>query len=349
MHVLVVCGGQSPEHKISFISAKNIISHMKGFEVTVAVIALDGVWTYLPDPKRLNDLESLTQGHQIGVPASLVKKADGVCIASDGFEKKVDVVFPVCHGPLGEDGTLQGMLEILGVPYVGTDYQSAMLAMDKDLFKRLMQHAGLPVVPGIMLKVGDACSWQEACDRLQSNYLFIKPSHMGSSVGVSRVTTQAEFDNALGVAFRYGNKLIIEPQFDGLELECAVRGHNHLYASEVGQIVTATDWYDYESKYENSDAASTLIPANIPQNITKEVQHLSIEACRVIGCDVMARVDFFYSPTDGLVVNEINTIPGFTAISLYPQLWSYSGVPTDVLISDMIMGSLGVSNCFTES
>jgi len=306
LRVGVVCGGRSGEHEVSLISGQAVMASLdRGkYQVTPIFISREGAWT--PDWTTL---------------------------------RRLDVVFPVLHGPYGEDGTIQGMLEMLGLPYVGSGVLGSAAAMDKDVAKRLFLASGLPVGPYVTL---DAVEWRaprKATARLEKALrypVFVKPANMGSSVGISKVGGRRELAAAVREAFRFDDKLVIEQGLDAREIECAVLGNRDPRAATPGEVIPGREFYDYAAKY--ADAGSrTLVPAPIPARTARAVRDLAVRAYQACGCEGLARVDFFLERASGrLYLNEINTMPGFTSISMYPMMWAAAGVPFPALLDRLI-------------
>jgi D-alanine-D-alanine ligase len=262
-------------------------------------------------------------------------------VAADGSREPVDVVFPVLHGPYGEDGTVQGLLELAGVPYVGAGVLGSALGMDKEMQKRLFRGAGLPVGPYEAVREtwwADDPESVEAAAGALGYPLFTKPATLGSSVGVSKVRDPAELAAGLAEAFRYARDALVEKAAEGArEIECAVLGNEEPVASVAGEIVPeGHEFYDYEAKYLDEHGAQLLVPADLKPGVLDEVQRLAVAAFRAIKCAGMARVDFFLLGEDELWLNELNTIPGFTSISMYPKLWEASGLPYRELVERLL-------------
>lgn len=241
---------------------------------------------------------------------------------------RFDVVFPVLHGPNGEDGTVQGALELADVPFVGSAVTGSALAMDKDVAKRLMRDAGLPVVPFITTNASSRIDYAAAVAALGTTDLFVKPANLGSSVGVSRAQSVEEFAASCTLAFRYDHKVLVEQALNGArEIECSVleESTGHIRSSGLGEIVPASKhgFYSYQAKYVDADGAALRIPAEIPPQQTRRLQEFAVEVFRLLGCEGMARVDFFVRGEE-MFVNEVNTLPGFTSSSVYPKLWEAS-------------------------
>ncbi len=315
-------GGRSSEHDISLASANSVLEALRDRYETVAVeIDREGRWA-LPAavPPALEKgehaerpLETLPVLADSSVPATLAA---------------VDVVFPVLHGPFGEDGTVQGLLELAGVPYVGAGVLASALCMDKDVFKAVLRDRGIPVTPSVTLRHGDLP------EHPFSYPVFVKPARLGSSVGISKVHDPSELGPALELAFRHDEKVLIEEFVDGLEVECSVLGNRRPIASLPGQIVAHAEWYDFAAKYEEG-GMELVVPPPISAAAVERVQKLAIEAFAAGECEGMARVDFFVRG-DEVLVNELNTIPGFTATSVYAKLFAASGISYPELLDRLV-------------
>jgi D-alanine-D-alanine ligase len=344
----VLFGGQSAEHEVSLLSAKNVIEAIDRNKYDVVLVGIDkqGEWhlrdaaTFLlhaHDPARI-------QLHGAIESVALVPRKEGkqlVGFAGSLMEKSVDVIFPVLHGTYGEDGTVQGLLKLAHLPFVGAGVLGSAVGMDKDVMKRLLRDAGLPiarflVVPRFQLThtTFDAVVGEVGLP------FFVKPANLGSSVGISKVRRQEEFLPAVEEAFRYDHKILIEEYVKGREIECAVLGNECPVASLPGELIPQHEFYSYEAKYLDEDGALFRLPADLPPQQTGEIQRLAVEAFRVLCCEGMARVDFFLSEEGRPYVNEINTIPGFTNISMYPKLWEVSGLSYTQLIDRLIQLAL---------
>ena len=346
--VLIVCGGQSAEHEISIISARHVLQALdkEKFEPVLVFISQTGTWWYQQDWKIISGVTVCDANFKQGHHASLTYKNNETYLLlssaednSDISEIKIDVAFPVLHGPRGEDGTIQGLFEIMNLPYVGSDSFSSSVNMDKDLFKKVVSQVAptIPLVPSITLS-NNSVEYSNAVKQLGSKILFIKPAVMGSSVGITRVTNEKEYLDAIEEAFKYGTKVLIEKAVSAREIECAVLGTDKPKASCLGEIRPSKKhaFYSYEAKYLDPDGAALSIPADVPADITKKIQAMAVEAFVATGCAGMARVDFFLTDDNTIYLNEINTIPGFTQISMYPKLWEASGVASDELITRLI-------------
>jgi D-alanine-D-alanine ligase len=260
-------------------------------------------------------------------------------VTEDGGRRAVDVVFPVLHGPFGEDGAIQGLLEVAGVPYVGAGVLGSALGMDKAVQKVLFQAAGLPVVSHEMVHEREWIEDPEAVEARAEGLglpLFVKPASLGSSVGITKVRAIEDLAEAMGVALAFDRKVVLEAGAEGArEIECAVLGNDEPVASVPGEVVPGAEWYDYRTKYLEEGTALE-IPARLPTEVAQRIQRMAVAAFQAVECAGMARVDFFYRPPEEVLVNEINTIPGFTQISMYPKLWEASGLSYAELVDRLV-------------
>ena len=340
----VMFGGKSGEHEVSLSSAASVIAGLdpEEYEIIAIGIAKDGtmadgsmVRTMLPE--SLLDRISLWEGAGGRMEPDLAY----ALFARDGSrDRRPEIIFPLLYGPYGEDGTIQGLLEVAGIPYVGCGVLASAVGMDKDFMKRLFLHACLPVVPYL---VESSQGLENRLNPLRSEVesrfgypVFSKPANLGSSVGVFKIHDADEFGPAVLASARYDRKIILEKGIDAREMECAVLGNDAPEVSTVGEIIPACEFYDYTAKYCNPDSR-VRIPADIPPESAQEIRDLSLRAFRAIdGCG-LARVDFFLDRNTGAVwLNEINTMPGFTSISMYPKLWAACGTPFGELIRRLI-------------
>ena len=324
VRVAVLMGGRSSEHEISLASARSVLAELdpERYEVATIEIARDGGWQ-LGTGTEPPALEAGSAGRALPVPRAQAPVAQTLA--------EVDVVIPVLHGPFGEDGTVQGLLELAGVPYVGAGVAASALCMDKDLFKAVLRDRGVPVASHHAIRLGDAV------ENPFSYPVFVKPARLGSSVGISKVHDESELGPAVELARRHDEKVLVEEFVAGTEVECGVLGNQRPapIASVVGEIVPHAEWYDYGAKYEE-DGSDIVVPARIPDAVAARVQELAVEAFVATECEGMARVDFFVRPGGEVVVNEINTIPGFTSTSVYARLFEASGIPYRELLDRLI-------------
>lgn len=331
LRLAILCGGRSAERRVSLVSAKTVVDNVDRlrYEATLLFISPEGRW-YEADAARLG----------ARVADGELDLASGARPAPALTPENFDVVFPVLHGPLGEDGTMQGLLEVSGLPYVGCGVLGSAVGMDKEFTKIAAQWAGLPVLP--WARVFDEKQALAAYSRL-GPLVFVKPARMGSSVGVSKVTKRSQLAAAFREARRYDAKVVLEKGIAAREIECAVLGDPQAgaRASVVGEIAPNADWYTYESKYIDPEGAKLLIPAPLPKAQVKKVQQLALTAFQALDGYGMGRVDFLLDKKTGkLWFNEINTIPGFTSGSMYPLLWKQSGLATPALIDALVEAAL---------
>jgi D-alanine-D-alanine ligase len=269
---------------------------------------------------------------------ALIPQSGGVIsnITNGKEEKAIDVVFPILHGPFGEDGTVQGLLKLADLPFVGAGVLGSAVGMDKDVMKRLLRDAGIPIGKFMVLRSHEAFPpFKVPAERLGLP-LFVKPANMGSSVGVSKVHDAGEYEAALGLAFEYDTKIILEEFIRGRELECSVLGSEPPAASLPGEVVSTHEFYSYDAKYLDEKGAALEIPAKVPAETAREIQELAVNTFQTLSCEGLARVDFFLKADGGVLVNEINTMPGFTKISMYPKLWEAGGISYSALIDTLI-------------
>jgi D-alanine-D-alanine ligase len=330
--VALIFGGRSAEHEISLLSALAIHSNLdrKKYAVRSIYISRDGRWRIVRAPSR--NAEELRGGGGSGfLPWQRTESRSGLM---------ADIYFPVLHGPFGEDGTIQGLLEMAGVPFVGAGVLSSAAGMDKATAKSLFAAAGLPVGPHMVILENQWRAGRSIVLRLiRENLelpLFVKPSNLGSSIGITKVKAWARTAAAVDEAFRYDRKILVEKAVSGRELECSVLGNDTPEASLPGEIIPSREFYDYRDKYLEGKTGF-VIPAELPKKTVREIRNLAIAAFRAVGGAGMARVDFFLeSGTGKLIVNEINSIPGFTEISMYPKLWAVSGLSFPRLLDRLI-------------
>ena len=318
VRVAVLAGGRSSEHEISLASARSVVEALdpERYETHTIEIGRDGAWALPPAP---GTAALPPAGGTLPIPTASAPSALGA----------VDVVFPILHGPFGEDGTVQGLLELAGVPYVGAGVTASALCMDKDLFKAVLRDRGIPVAPNITLRPGDPV------ENPFGYPVFVKPARLGSSVGISKADTVEELEAAVALARRHDDKVLVEEFQPGVEVEVGVLGNREPVASVVGEIVAHADWYDFAAKYA-AGGMDLIVPARLPGETIERVRQLAVESFVATDCEGMARVDFFVRPDGQVVVNELNTIPGFTATSVYAKLFAESGVPYAELLDRLV-------------
>jgi len=306
IRVAVIYGGRTGEHEVSVRSAQAILAGL--------------------DPAKYEKIEYFIDKEG--------KWSPGPILPEPGAHPGIDVVFPVLHGTFGEDGTMQGLLELAGLPYVGAGVLASAVSMDKEMMKRVCTERMLPIVEYVAV-TRDCRNVVDTCRGLAFP-VFVKPANLGSSVGISKAHDAAELETAVAMAAQYDRKVIVERAIVGRELECAVLGNQQPMASVPCEILPSREFYDYEDKYL-LDLARIQVPADLPAGRTAELQHLAVECYRAVECEGMARVDFFLeAATDQFYINEINTIPGFTSISMYPKMWEHSGIKFGELLDRLI-------------
>jgi len=316
LRILLIAGGPSGEHEVSLSSARGVLAAMP-HPTELVVIAKDGRWLLGEDAREALAAGVAEHGTHSFPPA----------IAWQRY----DLAFPLLHGPVGEDGVIQGFLQLLGLPYVGASVTSSALCMDKDLCKRVLHQAGIPVVPWVTFYQGESTPEPP----FKPPY-FVKPANTGSSVGISKVKADQDATKALAEAFSWDNKVLVEQGVEGVrELEVALLGNIHASASLVGEITYQAEFYDYETKYTEGKAQLHL-PAQIAAELSDQIRSTAVAAYRILGVRGMARVDFFLSSKGVLYLNELNTIPGFTPTSMYPKLWQASGLSYPDLLNQLV-------------
>jgi D-alanine-D-alanine ligase len=325
IRVAVVMGGRSSEHEISLASASSVLAALDParYEAVTVEIGRDGRWEL--GPGSLAELERVGRSavETLPVPTAQVPAT----LAG------VDVVFPVLHGPFGEDGSVQGMLELADVPYVGAGILASALCMDKDRFKSVLRDEGIPVTRSVTLRSPNGF------ENPFGFPVFVKPARLGSSVGISKARGDAELRAAIELAFRHDEKVLVEEFVSGVEVEVGVLGNQEPFASIPGEIVANSDWYDYSAKYDEG-GMDLIVPPRVPQEAIDRVQELSVAAFRATECEGMARADCFVRDDGEVLVNELNTIPGFTATSVYAKLFEASGIPYEELLDRLVQLAL---------
>lgn len=352
----VIFGGRSAEHDVSLRSALTVMGALQaaGHDVHPIGVTREGHWLTEGDPMlqlqqgsplfALQPGEGRAAGAVIEEVGRLAQQADAssspALIPANGWAGALDVIFPVLHGPMGEDGTVQGLFELAGIPYVGAGVMSSSISMDKAITKQLLDRAGIPQLPWLTYL---AKEWRRFPEGVQQDIerelgypCFVKPANLGSSVGISKVHGADELAAAMELASRFDRKIVIERGANARELEVGVLGNDEPIASTVGEIVPSREFYDYEAKYVDDDSA-LLIPAEIPDEIAGQIRAVAIRAYRTLDCAGMARIDFFLErDTNQVFLNEVNTIPGFTSISMYPMLWEATGIGLPELASRLV-------------
>ena len=362
LNIGILFGGRSCEHEVSVTSTRSILKALDPSKYNIHLIGIDksGYWHLAEDieaiassgsVKQLNHNQGQRSGSDTQVSLGLHNHGNlmpqsgsiGTDLepGTDSDVPKLDVVFPVLHGTFGEDGTVQGVLEMAGLPYVGCSVAASALAMDKALAKKVFESADIPQAPYVVATV---FQWQEDRDRVIASIeemlgyaVFVKPANLGSSVGVSKAKSREELITAIEFALEFDRKVVVEMSMENChEIECAILGNENPRASALGEIIPGAEFYNYETKYID-DKSRSIVPAPLDAATTARVQALSIEAFKAIDGNGLARVDFFVHKESGdIILNEVNTLPGFTPISMYPQLWAASGIPYPELIDRLI-------------
>jgi D-alanine-D-alanine ligase len=348
INVGILFGGKSAEHEVSLQSAKNVYDAIDREKYQPVLIGIDKTGKWLLNDGSRFLLNSEDPGrislNQSGDPVALIPESGGVISNLNGLKDSgaVDVVFPILHGPFGEDGTVQGLLRLADIPFVGSGVLGSAAGMDKDVMKRLLRDADIPIGKFLVLRSHEILpSFGEVTAALGLP-LFVKPANMGSSVGVSKIHNEAEYESGVAEAFLYDAKIILEEYIRGRELECAVLGGEEAAASVPGEVISSHEFYSYNAKYLDEKGAALEIPAKVPAHIAETVRTLALKTFRTLCCTGLSRVDFFLRDPAGrggdgeVIVNEINTMPGFTKISMYPKLWEVSGIGYTELISRLI-------------
>jgi D-alanine-D-alanine ligase len=345
LRVVVLFGGRSVEREVSRISARTIVGGLdpSRYDVVPLAVGEDGRFLSAGTSAKLLSEGRVPERYLAAEAAS----ASQALVPAEIGPGRADVVFPIIHGSTGEDGALQGFLEVLGLPYVGAGVTGSALGMDKAVFKALLHDAGIPSPRSYSLSLRERLALRSGgeggggvrgkLDGLGVSLpLFVKPACGGSSVGVTKVKRWEDVDAALDVAWQYDDRALVEEGIDARELECAVLGNEEPRASVVGEIVPGHEFYDYDDKYRE-DKAKLLIPADVPAAVAAQVRELAVQVFKLCGMSGMARADFFLDRKSGRVlVNELNTLPGFTSISMYPKLWEASGLPLPKLLDELI-------------
>ncbi|MHC2994518.1 MAG: D-alanine--D-alanine ligase [Candidatus Atribacteria bacterium] len=348
----IIFGGRSGEHEVSYCSAISIIKAINKDKYTVVPIGItkEGRWISPEETARAlqsGKIEGKSSVILLNDPSSkaLVRIDNNQGLSKDPSLEKLDVVFPVLHGPYGEDGTMQGLLELADIPYVGAGVAASSISMDKDLMKTIFKQKGLPVLKWKTIKRKD---WQKDKNKvislIQNTFeypLFVKPTNLGSSVGITKVRKPKELGKAIDLASAYDRKILIEQGLEGArEIECSILGNDEPQASVVGEVKPAGEFYDYDSKYIDK-ATQLIVPTDLPDRVSLKVQEIALKAFKAIDAAGMARVDFFVTKEENKIyLSEINTIPGFTSVSMYPRLWEASGISYTDLIDRLIQLAL---------
>lgn len=349
----VLFGGKSTEHEVSIASARNVVKALDKDKYEVVLLGIDkkGNWhlneahQMLPitigmenqSQEKMKDEVQDSFGKEVFIVPNDEENGRLLSLTDAAEAGGIDVFFPILHGSFGEDGTMQGMLKLLNVPYVGVDVLGATVGMDKEVMKKLFIADGIPTCDYVCIKVHNRqdFDYDKLVERLGLP-MFVKPANAGSSVGVSKVRNQEEYEAALDDAFQYDNKLLVETCIVGREVECAVLGNEHPKASILGEIIPTHDFYSYDAKYIDENGAKVAIPAKVDEATSDKIRALAIKVFQTLCHEGMGRVDCFLTDEGEIYVNEINSIPGFTNISMYPQLWEATGLSQTALLDELI-------------
>lgn len=334
--VMMLFGGESPEHSISILSAKNVYSAINKDKYEIYLVYVDkfGKWWHI---NSLENLKNLKENQQV----SLILGEKKFINIKNQVEQSIDVIFPILHGENGEDGTIQGLARLTHVPVVGCKVAASAVCMDKVLAKHILEHHHIDTVPYEVHIFNDSMPNYEKISVKLGKKLFIKPSNGGSSVGAGKADNEKELISAIKEAHNYDIKVLIEKCVNARELEVAIMGSkDEIMVSKVGEIIPDNEFYDFDSKYSLTSASKIIIPSDISEEKSDKIRNIAKRAYNIIGCEGLARVDFFLTNEDNIYVNELNTLPGFTNISMFPKLWQNEGITYSQLIDLLISGAL---------
>ena len=342
INVGIIFGGRSAEHEVSLQSARNVLEAIDKDKYNPILIGIDksGRWLLEDRADFLLNAEDpkLIKLNSSGEHVALIPQYGGKLLNVSGTNsgQSLDVAFPILHGPFGEDGTIQGLLKLANIPFTGAGVLGSAVGMDKDVMKRLLRDAGLPVGKFMVVNSEkDIPDFQTVVHQAGLPF-FVKPANLGSSVGISKVADRGGYAPAMKDAFKYDNKVLIEEYIQGREIECSVLGNDNPIASVPGEIISSHEFYSYEAKYIDEKGATLEIPAKLPDDVRKKIQEMAVLTFKTLSCEGLGRVDAFLRNDKEIIINEINTIPGFTSISMYPRLWEASGISYSELIDRLI-------------
>ncbi|MFP4484404.1 MAG: D-alanine--D-alanine ligase [Spirochaetaceae bacterium] len=344
IRVAVLFGGRSAEHEVSLQSARNVMNVLDPEKFDIVPIGIDRTGRWFLDNNAAgmldgdgNERRGISESSREVTLAPAGENRELIDVSSRTSLGSVDVIFPVLHGPFGEDGSIQGLAKLANLPCVGSGILGSAAGMDKDVMKRLLRDASLPIVDFTVYRTEEAAAagYEAVVERLGKT-LFVKPANMGSSVGISRAHDRAGYEEAVHLAFQFDTKIIVEREIRGREFEVSVLGNESPVASLPGEVVPHGGFYSYEAKYVDENGAALVIPAEVLPTIAETLTRMAVESFQALECRGMARVDFLTDADGHVFVNEVNTIPGFTAISMYPKLWEVSGIPYPELVERLI-------------
>ena len=334
LNLLVICGGESFEHEVSIQSARSVLKNLNKtkYNINLVCIGKNGLWYWMNELHSIFDYPDYKPIPQdtLGEVCSLKNPST---LFSSHKEKKIDVAFPVLHGFKGEDGAIQGFLKVCGIPFVGSDVLSSAICMDKHKTKIIVNNSGIPIAKYFTLVTKEDSSLHGL-----DFPVFVKPANSGSSIGISKAKSNDGYKKAIELAFKHDSVVLVEECIEGLECEVSLLGNHKVRASRVGAIIPENDeFYSYNAKYIDSNGAKLQMPASFDEDLEKKIQDMAIKIFKILNCRGMARVDFFVKKNKDIIFNEINTIPGFTEISMYPGLWKVSGLSYSELLDELIV------------
>lgn len=351
INVMVIFGGKSGEHEVSLMSATSVLKAMNKDKYNIITVGItkEGIWKLYNGPideiqsgnwENIADKRAQNEGFTTHMSLLPTSNGNGMITLGNGLVEKIDVVFPVLHGPFGEDGTIQGLFEMINIPYVGAGVLASSVAMDKAMTKKLLQVDSVPQAKYYVIMFNEYKKNKEGIlDKLEEEFkypVFVKPANMGSSVGITKVRSREKLKEAIEIAGKYDRKIVIEETIIGREIECAVLGNDDPIASLPAEIMPSAEFYDYNDKYF-AGTSKYEIPANLPEEVLEKVRDLSIKVYKLLDCSGLSRVDCFVEKdTNRILLNEINTMPGFTSISMYPKMWEATGIKYEDLIDKLI-------------
>jgi D-alanine-D-alanine ligase len=347
INVGIFFGGRSVEHEISLISAKNIIDtiNKKKYKIIPIGINKNGKFLFYKDKNYILNSDNAKKVHlsKNGIPItfSFNKNREIIGVFDKSLRTKIDVAFPILHGSFGEDGTIQGLFELAGIPYVGTGVLGSAIGMNKDVAKKLLENSGIKTAKYLIFNISEKkqIKFSYIISKLGCPF-FIKPTSSGSSVGVYKIKTKNDFNKKINEIFKICDRIMCEEMIMGREIECSVLGDKNPIASLSGEVIPNHEFYSYEAKYLDENGAKLKTPANLPKEIAHKIQETAIKIFKLLECKGMARVDGFIKKNGDYIFSEINTIPGFTKISMYPKLWEISNIPQAKLIDKLIQITL---------
>lgn len=350
MKIFLVYGGKSAEHDISILTAFSIIKEVyyDYYEVEPIYITKSGQWVKgalvkQADEVKDSDTLKLTISESSKYATDENQESEGILIQPSDLKEENAVIFPVLHGPNGEDGTVQGLFEVIGMPYVGAGVLASACGMDKIISKQLFQQAGLPQVPYVPIRKAEWLNDKESvfkqCEGTLFYPMYIKPANLGSSVGISKAENRDELVEAIELALRYDRRVVVEQGIEAREIEVAILGNDDIHISVPGELVKTVDFYDYESKYLNNEVVMQ-IPALVPEDVNTRLRDYAVRAFQALDGSGLSRCDFFLTSNDELFINEVNTMPGFTQFSMYPTLWKNTGLNYGDLVEELIQLAL---------